>query len=131
MNLAVHTGLAYAASNQLCVLRAEIKDQYLVRVDIEIFSYRHGSVSQDRRFANRPYIRLCVRAVREPPSGSSHPIVRCFLGDLHIMHMAFAVTGVGNAHERGLGAHVFNRRTAGVTHRCTQTARELMQNRDH
>src|SRR5688572_11634789 len=59
--------------------------------------------------------------------GSGNPVVRCFLGDLHVVYVALAHAGTGDAHELRLGAHRGNTGAAGVTHGGTQATGELVQ----
>src|SRR5690554_3585035 len=47
------------------------------------------------------------------------------------MHVALTHPGVGNAHEFRLGTHFIHGGTACVTHGCTQTANQLMDDVTH
>src|SRR5580698_110044 len=58
---------------------------------------------------------------------SGDAVIGRFLGDGHIVHMAFAHTGVGDAHEFGPGAHDLDGAAAGVAHRRAQAAGQLVQ----
>src|SRR5688500_8809147 len=61
---------------------------------------------------------------------SRHSVVRRFLGDLHIVHVALAHAGAGHAHELRPRAHLGDALAAGVAHRGAQATRELVQDRD-
>src|SRR6185437_12353283 len=63
------------------------------------------------------------------PALSAEPVIRRFLGDLHIVHVRFAHTGAGDAHELRLLAHLFDIRAPAIAHRCAQTAHQLMHDR--
>ena len=45
-----------------------------------------------------------------------HAIVRCFLGDLHVVDVRFANAGRGNLDKLGFGVHVVNCFTTEITH---------------
>src|SRR5664279_2725196 len=62
-------------------------------------------------------------------AGSGDTVVRRFLGDGHIVHMALAHAGAGDPHEVRAGLHVVDRIAAGIPHRGTQSAGELIQDR--
>ena len=53
------------------------------------------------------------------------PVIRRFLGDLHVVDMAFSNAGCGDFNKFGFVVHVLDRGTATVTHRCAYTARHL------
>src|ERR1700760_420960 len=61
--------------------------------------------------------------------GSIQPVVRRLFRDRHVMHVRLADTCAGYAHELGFAAHVLDTGATDVTHRGTQTAAELMQDR--
>src|SRR6186713_1778041 len=65
-----------------------------------------------------------------PLSGSISPVVRRFLGDLHVVDMAFAYAGGRDFHELGLVAHVFDGGATAVTHAGPQAAGHLEHDRD-
>ena len=58
-------------------------------------------------------------------------IVRCFLGDLYIVHMRFAHTRRGDFDEGGTVMHLVNRRATKVAHRRTDAAHQLMNHGQH
>src|SRR6185437_181264 len=43
-----------------------------------------------------------------------HPVIRCFLRDLHVVHLRLAHAGAGHAHELRLAAHVVDGRAAAI-----------------
>src|SRR5580704_9204252 len=47
---------------------------------------------------------------------SGHPVVGCFLGNGHIVHVTFAHARGGDAHEHRAGAHVRDITAAGIAH---------------
>src|SRR5690554_4635395 len=51
-------------------------------------------------------------------------VVRRLLGDLHVVHVALARAGVGDAHELGPGAHVLDGGATDVTHGGVQPAHQ-------
>src|SRR3989344_1219613 len=53
-------------------------------------------------------------------------VVRRFLGDLHIVHVAFADTGGGDLDELGLVVHLFDRGATAVAHGGAHAARHLV-----
>src|SRR5688572_24353555 len=59
-------------------------------------------------------------------SASAHPVIRRLFGDLHVVHVAFALPCASHLHERRLFTHVFDRRAADITHRRAQAAGELV-----
>src|SRR5512133_795419 len=61
---------------------------------------------------------------------SADTVIRGFLGDGHVVDMAFAHARAGDAHEFGLRAHLVDVGAARVTHGGPQAARELVQDRD-
>src|SRR5688500_16078162 len=61
---------------------------------------------------------------------SRHSVVRRFLGDLHVVHVALAHAGAGHAHELRARAHLGDALAARIAHRGAQAARELVQDRD-
>lgn len=65
----------------------------------------------------------CHIVMRLLPAG----VVGAFARYHNIMHMAFAHTGPGDAHELGAGMKIGNRLAAGIAHRGAQTANDLMQ----
>src|SRR3989344_872733 len=58
-------------------------------------------------------------------------VVRRFLGDLHIVHVAFADTGGGDLDELGLVVHLFDRGATAVAHGGAHAARHLVDDADH
>src|SRR5690606_35797792 len=60
---------------------------------------------------------------------SRNPVVRRLLDHLHVMHMALAHAGAGDAHELGARAHLLHIAGARVDHRRAQAAGELMEDR--
>src|SRR5580698_3306049 len=54
-------------------------------------------------------------------------VVRRFFGNGHIVYMALADPGVGDPHELRLRAHDLDGGAAGVAHRGTQSAGQLVQ----
>src|SRR5512139_1378022 len=58
---------------------------------------------------------------------SADAVIRRFLGDLHVVHVAFAHAGAGDAHELRLRAHLLDAARAGVDHRGAQATGELVQ----
>src|SRR6185437_6363801 len=56
-------------------------------------------------------------------------IVRCFLGDLHVVHMRLADAGRRNFDELGARAQGVDRRTAAIPHRGANAAHELVNHR--
>src|SRR6187455_213262 len=61
---------------------------------------------------------------------SADTVIRCFLRDGDVVHVAFAHTGVRDADEARTRAHLVDVAAARVTHRGTQSAGELVQDRD-
>src|SRR3974390_112541 len=61
---------------------------------------------------------------------SGHPVVGCLLGDADVVHVTFADASGGDTHEHRAGAHLGNVAAAGITHGCTQSAGELVQDGD-
>ena len=60
---------------------------------------------------------------------STYAIVRCFFGDLHVVDVGFSHASAGDAHKLRLGTHLLDVGAAGVTHRGTQTAHQLVNDR--
>src|SRR6185503_10387630 len=58
---------------------------------------------------------------------SGHTVVGRFLGDLHVVHVALAHAGAGDAHELRARAHGGDVLGAGVTHGGAQAAGKLVQ----
>src|SRR6187549_2953404 len=52
-------------------------------------------------------------------------IVRRFLGDLHVVHVALALAGTGHLHEGRLRAHLLDGGATDVAHRRAQAAYQL------
>src|SRR5918995_5558817 len=61
---------------------------------------------------------------------SADTVVRRLFGDRHVVDVALAHARVGDAHEGRPCAHLFYRAAAGIAHRGTQAASELMQDLD-
>jgi hypothetical protein len=88
MHLAVHMGLAHAAGNELGDLGAEIED--------EDFLVLHGAVDQVKKEKGRLAAGMGLDGGKK---ASVCPVVGRFLGDLHVVHVAFADTGRGDLDE--------------------------------
>jgi len=58
-------------------------------------------------------------------------VVRRFLGDLHVMHMAFSYACRGDLHKFSLGFHVIDGGAAAITHAGPNSARHLVDDADH
>src|SRR5690606_8042040 len=62
---------------------------------------------------------------------SFSPVVRRFLGDLHVVHVALADAGGRDLDELGLLLHVGDGRAAAITHAGAQAAGHLVDDGDH
>src|SRR6185437_9918564 len=60
---------------------------------------------------------------------SFDPIVGCFLGDLHVVHVRFAHSRGRDLDELGAAAHLVDRRAAAVAHCGPYAAHELVDDR--
>src|SRR6202171_5633241 len=58
-------------------------------------------------------------------------IIRCFLGDLHVVHVRFANACARDLAERGAGAQLVDVGAAAIAHRRAHATQELMHDRDH
>src|SRR5580700_3851783 len=58
---------------------------------------------------------------------SEDAIIRRLLGDRHIVHVALAHAGVGDAHEPGPCSHLLDTVAAGVAHSRAQSAGEVIR----
>src|ERR1700734_1743996 len=63
-------------------------------------------------------------------SSSGRAVIGRLLRDRHVMHVALAHAGVGDAHEPRSGSHFLDVVAAGIAHGGTQSAGELVQDRD-
>src|ERR1039458_3759084 len=63
-------------------------------------------------------------------SRSGDPVIRRLLRDRHIMHVALAHAGGGDAYEPRSGTHLLDTIAAGVSHRRAQAAGQLIQDRN-
>src|SRR4051794_1130601 len=70
-----------------------------------------------------------ILAFSEASATSLRPIVRRFLGDLHVVHVALAHAGGGDLHEFGALAQVLDRGAAAVAHGRANAAAELVDDR--
>src|SRR5437868_14428647 len=74
--------------------------------------------------------RVSAPSVSRLPSPVSplliHPIIRGFLRDRHVVHVALADAGVRHAHEMRTAAHLLDRRATDVAHARAQAADELV-----
>src|SRR5690606_10610367 len=61
---------------------------------------------------------------------SFEPIVRRFLRDRHVVHVAFLASRARDAHERRPRAHLLDAAAARIAHRSAQAADELLHDRD-
>src|SRR5580658_10529688 len=61
---------------------------------------------------------------------SGHPVVGCFLGNGHIVHVTFAHACGRDAHEHRAGAHVRDITAAGIAHGGPQSSGKLVQDGD-
>src|SRR5690606_12109375 len=66
------------------------------------------------------------RPGRRHAGRSSEPVVRRFLGDLHVVHVALALAGAGDLHELRLPAHFLDRGAADVAHGRAQATGQLV-----
>src|SRR5690606_9088077 len=66
------------------------------------------------------------RDARFPCPASADLVVRRLLGDGHVVHVAFALAGTGDAYELRPGAHLLHRRAAHVAHGRAQAAGQLV-----
>src|SRR6476620_8406017 len=57
---------------------------------------------------------------------SAGAVIRRFLRDLHVVHVALSLSGAGHLHERRLLAHLLDGGAADVAHRRAQAAGELV-----
>src|SRR5690606_23308320 len=64
-------------------------------------------------------------------SPSAHPVIRRFLRDADVMHVAFADAGGGDADELGFGAHFFHVAATGEAHAGAQAADQLEDDGGH
>src|SRR5262245_61903280 len=60
---------------------------------------------------------------------SADTVVRRFFRDGNVVHVAFADTGIRDAHKARTRAHLLDVAAARVAHRCAESARELVQDR--
>src|SRR3989344_2850721 len=101
-----------------------------------------GRLAAQRRFACVHWLRLPSRMAQpferrgkaRSDSGGCpliSAVVRRFLGDLHIVHVAFADTGGGDLDELGLVVHLFDRGATAVAHGGAHAARHLVDDADH
>src|SRR6476659_4586662 len=88
----------------------------------------HGSTGSPRTaactVAELPFALSLSRGGRR--RRSARPVVRRFLGDLHVVHVALARAGSGHLHEGRLLAHLLDVGVTDVAHRRAQAARELV-----
>ena len=78
----------------------------------------------------RVSLRLCASAV-QLWTESYPPVIRCFLDDLHVVHVRLAHAGRGDLDELCALAHLADGGAAGVTHAGAQPTHELMNHCDH
>src|ERR1700722_106379 len=70
-------------------------------------------------------------SVDSTDSGSGRAVIWRLLGDRHVVHVALAHAGAGDAHERWPRAHLLEVVAAvGVTPGGSQSARKLIQDRN-
>jgi hypothetical protein len=109
MDLAIDLLLAHAAGDQLRDLGTEIEDEDLLV----------GHLAAAR------WIQKSERRPKPPSHGRPrllHVVIRCFLGDLHIVDVRLADAGRSDLDELGLLAHLVDGCAAAVAHRCAQSA---------
>src|SRR6185295_17182612 len=61
---------------------------------------------------------------------SVHPVVRGFLGDLHVVHVRFAHAGGSDLDELGLRAHLLDGGASRIAHAGAQPPHQLVDDRD-
>src|SRR5262249_32088635 len=62
---------------------------------------------------------------------SGYPVIGGLFGNAHVVYVALTHTRVGNADKHRTGTHLVDVLTAGVSHRSSQTACELVEYLDH
>src|SRR6185437_11576905 len=65
-----------------------------------------------------------------PAIGSGDPVIRGFLRDRHVVHVALAHTGARDAHEPRSRAHRLDILAPGIAHRGAQPTGELLDDGD-
>src|SRR5438105_11370294 len=77
----------------------------------------------------KPSVHVMPERITPPkmtPSKLFQPVVRSFLGDDHVVNVAFAQARRGHAYKPGVLAKLRNRMASAVAHACAQPAYKLV-----